>query len=178
MGDFFPLLTGIDPITLPPAQIYVAEGEMNKPSCILVAEDDENDVFFLQQAFKEAEINEPLQVVVDGQEAIEYLSGEGKFADRDAYPVPLLFISDIKMPQKTGLEVLKWIREEQKVQLMPVILYTSSAQPADIAEAGRLSANGYVVKPASRQKRVELARSIKTFWLEFNELSAPRLEFK
>jgi CheY-like chemotaxis protein len=143
---------------------------MNRPACVLLAEDDENDVFFLQQAFKDAEIHEPLQVVSDGQEAIEYLTGEGKFSDRERYPEPTLFISDIKMPQKTGLEVLEWIREQDKFLFLPLILYTSSAQPSDIKEAYRLRANGYVVKPASRQQRIDLAKSIKGFWLDFNQI--------
>jgi CheY-like chemotaxis protein len=138
-----------------------------KSSCtFLVAEDDENDVFFLQRAFKQAKVENPLNVVRDGQEAIEYLSGEGKFSDRNLYP---LFILDLKMPRKTGLEVLGWLQEQPELRCVPVMVLSSSAHRTDIERAYELGANAFVVKPASLEKRVELAKLIGAFWLEFNE---------
>jgi len=134
----------------------------------LVAEDDENDVFFLQRAFQQAKIENPLHVVRDGQEAIEYLSGAGKFSDRNLYPLPQLFILDLKMPRKTGLDVLGWLHEQPELHCLPVLVLSSSAQRTDIERAYELGANGFVVKPASLEKRVELARLIGTFWLDFN----------
>jgi CheY-like chemotaxis protein len=135
----------------------------------LVAEDDENDVFFLQRAFKQAKVETPLKVVRDGQEAIEYLSGDGKFSDRNLYPLPHLFILDLKMPRKTGLEVLGWLQEQPELRCLPVLVLTSSAHRTDIERAYELGANAFVVKPASLEKRVELAKLIGAFWLEFNE---------
>ena len=135
----------------------------------LVAEDDENDVFFLQRAFKQAKIENPLNVVRDGQEAIEYLSGEGKFSDRNLYPLPNLFILDLKMPRKTGLDVLGWLQEQPELRCVPVLVLSSSAHRTDIEKAYELGANAFVVKPASLEKRVELAKLIGAFWLEFNE---------
>jgi CheY-like chemotaxis protein len=135
----------------------------------LVAEDDENDVFFLQRAFQQAKIENPLHVVRDGQEAIEYLSGEGKFSDRSLYPLPHLFILDLKMPRKTGLDVLGWLHEHPELRCLPVLVLSSSAQRTDIEKAYELGANGFVVKPASLEKRVELAKLIGAFWLDFNE---------
>jgi CheY-like chemotaxis protein len=141
-----------------------------KSSCtFLVAEDDENDVFFLQRAFKQAKVENPLNVVRDGQEAIEYLSGEGKFSDRNLYPLPYLFILDLKMPRKTGLEVLGWLQEQPELRCVPVMVLSSSAHRTDIERAYELGANAFVVKPASLEKRVELAKLIGAFWLEFNE---------
>ena len=135
----------------------------------LVAEDDENDVFFLQRAFKQAKVENPLNVVRDGQEAIEYLSGEGKFSDRNLYPLPHLFILDLKMPRKTGLDVLGWLQEQPELRCVPVLVLSSSAHRTDIERAYELGANAFVVKPASLEKRVELAKLIGAFWLEFNE---------
>jgi len=135
----------------------------------LVAEDDENDVFFLQRAFQQAKVENPLHVVRDGQEAIDYLSGDGKFSDRNLYPLPQLFILDLKMPRKTGLEVLRWLQEQPELRCLPVLVLSSSAQRTDIETAYELGANAFVVKPASLEKRVELAKLIGRFWLEFNE---------
>jgi len=135
----------------------------------LVAEDDGNDVFFLQRAFLQAKIENPLHVVGDGQEAIDYLSGEGKFSDRSLYPLPHLFILDLKMPRKTGLDVLLWLQEQPELRCLPVLVLSSSAQRTDIERAYELGANAFVVKPASLERRVELAKVIGTFWLEFNE---------
>jgi CheY-like chemotaxis protein len=147
---------------------------MIKEYCILQVEDDPNDVFFLEHAFRAAGITLPLQVVNDGQEAIDYLSGEGKFADRDQYPLPRLMLLDLKMPRKSGLEVLQWMREHPALQCLPVVVFSSSYQPADIDRAYQLGANSFVVKPSCLEKRVELARSIKSFWLLYNE-SPPNL---
>ena len=142
---------------------------MKSRGSFLVAEDDGNDVFFLQRAFQQAKIENPLHVVGDGQEAIDYLSGEGKFSDRSLYPLPHLFILDLKMPRKTGLDVLLWLQEQPELRCLPVLVLSSSAQRTDIERAYELGANAFVVKPASLERRVELAKVIGTFWLEFNE---------
>jgi CheY-like chemotaxis protein len=141
-----------------------------KPSKLfLVAEDDENDVFFLQRAFQQAKIENPLYVVRDGQEAIDYLSGAGNFSDRNLHPLPYLFLLDLKMPRKTGLDVLVWLQEHPELRCLPVVVLSSSAQVRDIEKAYDLGANAFIVKPASLKKRVELAKLIGGFWLEYNE---------
>jgi CheY-like chemotaxis protein len=135
---------------------------------ILLVEDDENDVFFLQRALKEERITNPVRVAEDGQEAVDYLSGVGRFADRAKFPVPCLIILDLKMPRRTGLEVLEWIRAHHAFLTIPVIVFTSSAQPEDIDRAYRLGANAFVVKPPSVEERLEFARLLKGFWLGLN----------
>jgi len=142
---------------------------VNSRRSFLVAEDDENDVFFLQRAFQQANIENPLHVVRDGQEAIEYLSGVGKFSDRTIHPLPHLFILDLKMPRKTGLDVLGWLQEQPELRCLPVVVLSSSAHRTDIERAYELGANSFVVKPASTQKRIQLAELIKGYWLQFNE---------
>jgi CheY-like chemotaxis protein len=143
---------------------------MNKERCVLMAEDDENDIAFLQRAFKQAEIHNALQVVQDGQAAIDYLSGAGTFSDRGRYPLPGLLLLDLKMPRKTGMEVLEWIRARETLRSLPIIVFSSSVYPADIETAYRKGANAFVTKPSGAPERTELARMIKGFWLTFNQL--------
>lgn len=140
--------------------------------CILQVEDDENDVFFLEHAFRTVELNYPLRVAQDGQEAMDYLSGKGRFADRARYPLPRLVLLDLKMPRKNGFEVLEWIRENPEFQFLPVIVFSSSYQPNDIDRAYQLGANAFVVKPSCLETRIDLARCIKSFWLNFNQQPA------
>ncbi len=138
--------------------------------CILQVEDDDNDVFFLRHAFQAAGITHSLQRARDGQEAIDYLTGSGEFADRKTYPMPCLTLLDLKMPRKGGLEVLQWMRQESGLSSLPVIVFSSSAQPSDIDRAYQLGANSFVVKPTLMEKRVQFAQLLNEYWLQFNEL--------
>jgi len=134
---------------------------------ILQVEDDPNDVFLFQYAMRKAGVTNPIQVASDGQEAIDYLSGTGKFADREKYPLPCLVLLDLKLPYVMGLDVLKWIRQ-QPGPARVVVLLSASGQEADIAAAYRLGANGYLVKPSQALKLPEMARAIRDFWLTQN----------
>ncbi len=141
---------------------------------VLQVEDDDHDVFFLKRAFDEAGISNPLQTVHDGQEAIDYFAGVGRFADRPRYPLPCLVLLDLKLPRRDGLEVLEWLRRQPRLPAIPVIMFSSSAHPEDIERSYRLGANSFVVKPAGIVERAEFARSVKQFWLRFHQ-PAPRL---
>jgi CheY-like chemotaxis protein len=140
--------------------------------CILQVEDDRNDVFFLQHAFKAAGITHPLRVVRDGQEAIDYLAGEGEFSDRARHPLPCLILLDLKLPRKDGFEVLEWVRQHPQARQLPVIVLTSSAREADVERACLLGANSFLVKPSELQERVELARLLKGYWLQYHRMPA------
>jgi two-component system response regulator len=150
---------------------------------ILQVEDDPNDVFLLQHAMTKAGVENPIQVATDGRQAIDYLKGSGKYADREKFPLPCLVLLDLKLPYVMGLEVLKWIRQQPGLALV-VLLLTASAEDADIAAAYRLGANGFLVKPSQASKLVEMAKAIKDFWLTHNTLpqeshtkeAAPELE--
>ena len=135
---------------------------------ILLVEDEENDVFFMKYAFKEVGILNPLQVAQDGQQAIDYLSGRGDYADRARFPLPCLTLLDLKLPQVMGLEVLRWMREQPGLKTLPVIILTSSRLGPDIERAYELRANAYLVKPSSPPELREIAMGIKQFWLELN----------
>jgi CheY-like chemotaxis protein len=149
---------------------------MTREYCILQVEDDSNDVFLLEHAFRMAEIVHPLRVTKDGQEAIDYLSGEGRFSERGQHPLPRLVLLDLKMPRKNGMEVLEWIREHPVFHNLPVIIFSSSYRASDIDQAYLRGANSFVVKPPCVEKRVELARFIKGFWLNYNEPPSEFLE--
>ncbi|MGH7996671.1 MAG: response regulator [Opitutaceae bacterium] len=133
------------------------------PSMLLV-EDDEDDVYFLKRALGEAGIRNPLYVIADGQEAIDYLSGGGAYADRDRFPLPALVFLDLKLPLKSGHEVLEWMRHHGFESTTVVVISTSDLA-ADIRTAYRLGANSYVVKSFAREKLRQLAESIKSYWL-------------
>lgn len=136
---------------------------------ILQVEDDPNDVFFLQHAMKKAGVANPVQVATDGQQAIDYLRGAGPFADRAKFPLPCLVLLDLNLPCMSGLDVLRWIRQQSGLDLVVLVLSTSG-DDEEIAAAYRLGANGYLVKPSQASKLAEMARAIKDFWLTHNTL--------
>jgi CheY-like chemotaxis protein len=136
---------------------------------ILQVEDDPNDVFLLQHAMKKMGVTNPLQVASDGQQAIDYLQGAGKFADRERFPFPCLVLLDLKLPYVMGLEVLRWIRQQPGAAL-PVVMLTASGEDADIAAAYRLGANAFLSKPSEASKLEEMVKAIKDFWLTHNTL--------
>jgi CheY-like chemotaxis protein len=140
-----------------------------RPYHILLAEDNDDDVFFVRESFQRAGIENPVDVVKNGQEAIDYLSGQGQYADRSRFPMPCLIILDLQMPRRTGMEVLEWLREQPDARCLPVIIHSSSALVSDVDKLYDRGANAFVVKPASMDVRVELATHIKGFWLRFNE---------
>src|SRR5579862_537958 len=143
---------------------------------ILQVEDDPNDVFLLQHAMTKAGVANPVQVVTDGRQALEYLQGSGKFADREKFPFPGLVLLDLKLPYVMGLDVLKWIRKGPGPALI-VLMLTASGEEADIAAAYRLGANGFLVKPSEASKLQDMVKAIRDFWLTHNTLpseSPPR----
>jgi CheY-like chemotaxis protein len=148
----------------------------NQP--ILYVEDEENDVIFLRHAWKKAGLLNPLHVVTDGEQAMHYLSGEGKYANRDEHPTPCLVLLDLKLPKVSGLEVLKWIRQQPAIHLMPVIVLSSSDKPQDVFTAYKLHANAYLGKPAHTDGLVEMVASLKDFWFGRVENPPEWLEIK
>lgn len=136
---------------------------------LLHVEDDPNDVLLLQRAFKKANAPLTIHAVTDGDKAVAYLSGAGEFADREKYPLPTVVLLDLKMPRKSGLEVLAWIRGEQKVRRLVVIIFTSSKHDEDVNRAYELGANSYLVKPVGFDMLVDVAKMIQQYWINTNE---------
>jgi CheY-like chemotaxis protein len=133
-------------------------------STILVVEDTEDDVFFLKRALREAAIVQPLRVVVDGQQALDYLAGRGEYADRAQYPLPALILLDLKLPYVMGLDVLRWIRQRPEFNHVPVAVLTSSQQDSDLTATHRLGGNAYLIKPPTREKLLDLMRTLGGDW--------------
>ena len=140
---------------------------------LLIVEDEEDDVFFLKRALNKVGVNNPVQVVRDGDIALNSLKGEGQFADRSGYPLPALIFLDLKLPRCHGFEVLKWIRAQNTVPPIPVIVLTSSTVSDDIERAYRLGANSYVVKPSTPDQLIQIATAFRDWWLKHSTLANP-----
>lgn len=133
---------------------------------ILLVEDNKDDVFLMKRALKEARINNPVTVVETGQEAMDYLSGMGRFADRQNYPLPAVVFLDLKLPFVYGHDVLAWIRRQKEFEALVVIVLTSSNEARDLSRCYSLGANSYLVKPPTAEQLDALARAFKWPWLE------------
>jgi CheY-like chemotaxis protein len=136
---------------------------MTAPSPLLLyVEDNENDVLFFRRAMEQVATPVPLAVVVDGAQAIDYLSGADPYGDRVLYPLPSVMLLDLKLPKKSGLEVLEWMRM-QKLKQPKVVVYTSSAESTDVNAASRLGAFAYVIKPVSIGLLRQIAKALSGF---------------
>jgi CheY-like chemotaxis protein len=140
-----------------------------KEYVVLLADDDPNDVFLIQRAFQKTNIANPLRVVRDGEEAMAYLGGQDQYADRQLHPLPVLLLLDLKMPRKSGFEVLRWLRQQSGLKRLPVVVLTSSNQNPDINKAFDLGANSYIVKPGGFDSLVEMVKNLNLYWLILNE---------
>lgn len=136
---------------------------------VLVVDDDPDDRFLLRQAWAQAAIARPLREAVDGSSAIDYLSGAGEFADRSRFPLPILILLDIKMPNMSGFAVLDWIRASETASLLPVVMLTASTSGRDVIDAYRRGANSFLVKPTSLDELVEMLRALDRYWLHYNQ---------
>lgn len=123
---------------------------------LLLVEDNEDDVFFMKRALKAAGIAAPLHIINDGQQAIDYLAGADGFSDRARYPLPTVMFVDLKLPYRSGFEVLSWLREQRALDGIFVVTLTSSPEDRDRARALELGARRYLVKPPTRQMIVDL----------------------
>jgi DNA-binding response OmpR family regulator len=130
-------------------------------TCILHVEDEESDLILLKLAFEQACISLPLQVAADGQMAIDYLSGL-------KFPLPCLVLLDLKLPRKSGFEVLEWLRAQPLLRRIVVIVLTSADHELDIIRAFELGANSYVVKPMDIAGRQQMCHLLKDWWLGCN----------
>lgn len=139
----------------------------------MLADDDENEAFLTTRAFEQAGVANRLLVVSSGQAAIEYLAGKGHFANREAHPLPCLLLLDQKLQDRSGLEVLEWVRSQSTVCTLPVLVLSASDSDGDVQAAYLVGANGYLVKPTKFDDMLAMARSIKEYWLNVNR--APSL---
>ncbi len=135
---------------------------------ILLVEDNADDVELTLHALKRNNILNPIDVVRDGQEALDYLFLGGKYAGA-VHATPALILLDLKLPKIDGLEVLKKIKADQKIKHVPVVVLTSSREEKDLIESYNLGVNSYIRKPVDFEQFVETVRYIGYYWLLLNE---------
>jgi len=126
---------------------------------LLLADDNQDDLCIMKTAFVQAGVPNELQTVLDGEQAIAYLKGDGEYSDRQRYPFPIVVFLDLNMPKKGGLEVLAWIREQPALKTLTVLILTASNRRTDVGRAYELGANSYLIKPGRFQELVELLKA-------------------
>ncbi|MEG4114878.1 response regulator [Microcoleus sp. Pol12A6] len=147
---------------------------MRQMQTILLVEDNPVDILLMQRAFRnEALANTSLQIVRDGDAAVFYLNGDGEYSDRDRYPLPAIILLDLKLPRRSGHEVLVWLKQQPELKRLPVVMLTSSSQTLDVKRAYDLGVNSYLVKPIGFASLVEMMQSFSQYWLNYTELPEP-----
>jgi CheY-like chemotaxis protein len=142
---------------------------IEKHETIMVVEDEADDVALLQRAFRKVGILNPVVFLADGEHAVQYLAGEGEYCDRARCPLPSLILLDLKLPRKSGLDVLAWIGEQLLLRRIPVVVLTGSRQSSDLESAYELGANSYLVKPVAFDDLMKMIDALKLYWIVFNE---------
>lgn len=140
---------------------------MSASQTILVVEDREDDWVLMRTAAQQAQVNVPLLVVRDGEEAVAYLKGEGAYSDRARNPLPAVMLLDLNLPKKSGFDVLAWVRSQPKIKRLPIVVLCSSSRTEDVERAYDLGANGFLVKPTSLADLIGMTIRLRD-WLEIN----------
>jgi CheY-like chemotaxis protein len=130
---------------------------------LLIVEDDQDALFLLKRAFIKVGLAVPVHVAVDGEDAVAYLSGRGAYADRGIHPLPCLVLLNLKLPKKSGLEVLEWMRQQPRLRRIPVVIVTTSGEERDRRRALELGAREYYIKPIDSGGLLRLAKKIHTY---------------
>jgi chemotaxis family two-component system response regulator Rcp1 len=145
-----------------------ASSHANPPPIeVLLVEDSAGDVRLTREAFKDARVHINLHVAVDGIEAMAFLKREGRYA---AAPRPDLILLDLNLPKKDGREVLKEIKESPALQIIPVVILTTSGSEEDILRTYRLHANSFITKPVDLEGFLKVVKGIDSFWLSVVKL--------
>jgi CheY-like chemotaxis protein len=137
---------------------------VKKAFVVLLAEDDEHDIVATRRAWKKHNIANPLYIVSDGEECLDFLHRRGKYGEPGTAPRPGILLLDIKMPKMDGLTVLKHIREDEELRHLPVIILTTSKAEEDRLKGYNLGVNAYIVKPVGFENFSEAVRTINLFW--------------
>jgi len=135
---------------------------------ILLIEDNPDDAALTLRALKKNNIMNEVVIARDGVEALDYLHGNGEYADRDVFDLPQLILLDLKLPKLDGLEVLKRVREDERTALQPVVVLTTSVEEQDVISSYKLGANSYIRKPVDFDQFMEAVRQLGLYWLVMN----------
>lgn len=139
------------------------------PDLILLAEDNETDVLLVRRSLRQAGVAASMEIVPDGDHAIAYLAGRPPYADRTRYPLPVLLLLDLKMPRRSGFDVLDWLRNESGLRRLPTVVFTNSSEVSDVNRAFDLGANSYLVKPVNAASLSDVLRLVDRYWLVTNQ---------
>jgi CheY-like chemotaxis protein len=145
---------------------------MRSRLAVLLVEDNPDDVDLITYAFRKAQVRNPLEVVSDGEQALEYFAGRLSVEDREQHSLPAVVLLDLKLPRKSGFAVLEWIRASPPLRHLPVVVLTSSSQDEDVRRAYDLCANSYLVKPVRRDALIDMMQLISRYWAHLNLLPA------
>jgi CheY-like chemotaxis protein len=132
---------------------------------ILVVEDDENDQFLIERAFRSAGVTSPIHIARNGAEAIAYMMGEGKFTDRQTYAYPTFVMTDLKMPQVDGFGVLEFLKGNPEWAIIPTVVFSASADHDDIKKSYMLGASSYHMKPQDTDTLRQLLATLNAYWM-------------
>lgn len=138
---------------------------MAEPSVFLLVEDNENDIVLIRRAFSQAQLVNPLVVVRNGEEAMAYFMGIGAYKNRSEFPLPSLVLLDLKLPGMSGIDFLKWLREQAGVRTTRVVVLTSSNLTKDVNEAYQAGANSFLVKPTDFETFVQVTSALNGYWI-------------
>ena len=139
---------------------------------IMLVEDNPDDVALTLRALEKNKIRNQVTVAGDGAEALEYLLGTGQSTNRDPRRMPTVILLDLKLPKVDGLEVLRKLRADDRTKCLPVVILTSSIEPADLENGYRLGANSYIRKPVDFEQFSEVVKQVGLYWLFLNEGSS------
>lgn len=141
-----------------------------RPIVILMAEDDPDDRLLVREAFEESRLLNELRFVEDGEELLDYLRRQKRYADPQSAPKPGLILLDLNMPRKDGREALREIKADPELRRIPVVVMTTSRAEEDIFRSYDMGASSYISKPVTFERLVELMKSLGNYWIEFVEL--------
>ncbi|MFC2102183.1 response regulator [Bacteroidota bacterium] len=137
---------------------------------ILLIEDNPNDVELTLLALQSSKLANKIEVLRDGEEALDYLFGKGTFSSRDKSDLPRMILLDLKLPKVSGIEVLEKIKSDDHLRLVPVVVLTTSKEERDLVQSYHLGVNSYIVKPVDYQMFISVISEISQYWLTVNEL--------
>lgn len=157
-----------------PQQINKKPNELDDPEVeIVLVEDEPSDAELITRALRKQNLTNKIVLLKDGVEAIDYLFGKGKFADRNVFVKPRVILLDLKLPRVNGIEVLRKIKSDERTRKIPVVVLTSSAESRDIKDAYGLGVNSYVTKPIRFDDFVRAVSDLGFYWMLLNKPLPP-----
>jgi CheY-like chemotaxis protein len=144
---------------------------MNEQATILMVDDSKDNLYLMREAFKMAGASHPLQEALDGEDAVAYLKGEGLYADRNKFPLPIAMLLDLNMPKMNGFKVLAWVRSQPGLKRLAIVILTASMRDEDARRAFDLGATGYIVKPSALKELAAMMRCL-CDWIQINSFAS------